>query len=70
MKRHVWITATYLFFLFIGIPWYWEEGTTFLIMGLPAWFIVAIGVSVCASIFTAYILLCYPWNTDTGSDED
>lgn len=70
MKRHVTIAAVYFVLLAIGIPWYWDKNTTLLIAGLPAWFVIAIVVSICTSIFTAYLLLRYPWNTDTVPDED
>jgi len=70
MKRQYWIIAVYLLFLVSGIPWYWPDDTTSLIFGLPAWFVVAILVSICASFFTAFILLRYPWNSDVKPDEE
>lgn len=70
MNRHIIIVAVYFVLLAIGIPWYWDKNSTLLIAGLPAWFVIAIVVSVCASIFTAYLMLRYPWNTDTESDAD
>ena len=70
MKRHLTIVGVYVVLIIIGIPWYWDKNSTLLIAGLPAWFVIAIVVSVCTSIFTAYLLLRFPWNTDTGSDED
>jgi hypothetical protein len=70
MKRPYWICAVYIVLIAIGIPWYWEAESTVLIVGLPAWFIIAIGVSVCASTFTAYLLLRYPWNTDLKIDDE
>lgn len=70
MKRHLSIVAVYFVLIIIGIPWYWDKNSTLLIAGLPAWFVIAIVVSACTSIFTAYLLLRFPWNTDTGSDED
>lgn len=70
MKRQYWILAVYFLLLVSGIPWYWPGDTTSLVFGLPAWFVVAIIVSVCTSFFTAYILLRYSWDTDGKSEED
>jgi hypothetical protein len=70
MKRQYWIVAVYFVFIVVGIPWYWPDNTTALILGLPIWFVVAIGVSICTSIFTAFLLLRYPWNTDVELDDE
>ena len=70
MKRQYWILAVYFLFLVVGIPWYWSDSNVALVFGMPLWFIVAIVVSVFVSIFTAYILLRYPWDTEVKSDEE
>ena len=70
IKRQYWIITVYFILVIIGIPWYWQDNTSILICGLPAWFVIAIGVSVCASIFTAYLLLRYPWNQDINLDDE
>lgn len=69
MKRPYWICAVYFVLLVIGIPWYWSGESTPLVLGLPLWVIIAIAVSICASMFTAFLLLRYPWDTDVTSDE-
>ena len=73
MKRQYWILAVYFLLVVIGIPWYWPDDVSRLVLGLPVWFFVAILVSVCASVFTAFLLLRYPWKieeeTEEGSDE-
>jgi hypothetical protein len=70
MKRQYWIASVYLVFLVTGIPWYWPDNTTSLVLGLPVWFFVAILVSICASLFTAFILLRYSWDTEIKPDEE
>lgn len=70
MKRQHWILTVYLLLLVLGIPWYWPDNITTLVFGLPLWVFVAILVSVCASIFTAFILLSFSWNTDIDSNEE
>jgi len=53
------IIAAYLILLAAGIPWYWPEGNTARLFGLPAWVTIAIIVSVLASVLTAFILFYY-----------
>ena len=69
MKKEVWISAVYLLLLIIAIPWYWPEDTQALVLGLPVWVFVAIVVSVITSVFTAFILVRYSWNTDIDKDD-
>ena len=69
MKRPYWICAVYFVLVVIGIPWYWPDESTPLILGLPLWVVIAIAVSICASMFTAFLLLRYPWDTDVTPDE-
>lgn len=69
MKRQYWIITVYIVFLVSGIPWYWPDNTTYLVLGLPVWFFVAILVSTFASLFTAFILLRYSWDTEIKPDE-
>jgi hypothetical protein len=69
IKNRVWIFFVYVILMTIGIPWYWPQGSHFIVAGLPAWVFVAIVVSLLASIFTAYLLLRYPWNMDVNTDE-
>ena len=69
MKRSVWIIFVYLFLLTVAIPWYWPEGINPIILGFPAWVLIAIVVSIITSIFTAFILLRYPWSESIELDE-
>ncbi len=69
MKRPYWICAVYVVLVVIGIPWYWQEESTLTVMGLPLWVVIAIAVSICASMFTAFLLLRYPWDMDVKLDE-
>lgn len=70
MKRAYWVSAVYLALIVIGIPWYWPEGSATMLFGLPAWFVVTIIVSFCASVFTAFLLLRYPWHIDIESNDE
>ena len=69
MKRQYWILAVYFLFLVTGIPWYWSDDVSRLVLGFPVWFFVAIIVSIATSVFTAFILLRYPWKIEEESDE-
>jgi uncharacterized BrkB/YihY/UPF0761 family membrane protein len=68
-KSRLWVFAVYLLLLIIAIPWYWPKDSQLIIAGLPAWVFVAILISIVTSIFTAYLLLRYPWSMDTDADE-
>jgi hypothetical protein len=69
MKRRYGILTVYFLLVVTGIPWYWPKGNDVILFGFPAWVFVAILVSACASVFTAFILLRYPWKTEEGTDE-
>ena len=69
MKRSYWIITVYLVLLVIAIPWYWSDDSQLIIFGFPVWVFVAILVSLITSIFTAFILLRYPWSESIESDE-
>jgi len=68
-KNRVWIFIVYLIFLVTAIPWYWPKDSILMIFGLPAWVFVAILVSIFTSIFTAFLLLRYPWKMEVDADE-
>jgi Zn-dependent protease with chaperone function len=68
-KDYAWIFFVYLIFLIAAIPWYWSKDNSLIILGLPAWVFVAILVSICTSIFTAFLLLRYPWKMEVDADE-
>ena len=48
--------AVYLVLLIAGIPWYWPQDDVRIVLGLPAWVIMAVVVAVCTSVFTAWCL--------------
>ncbi len=75
LKRHhdgsylswpIWLT--YLLLFALGVPWYWPAGDTTLWLGMPAWVVVAIGVSAVISLFTAW-LLRRPWPGEGGGTD-
>ena len=72
-KRRPWLPAIgYCGILALAIPWYWPEDDHTLVFGFPGWVLVAIGMSLCASVLTA-LLLRKPWpseeKTKTGDHE-
>ena len=58
-----WIWCVYAALTVVGIPWYWPRDDATIVLGLPAWVVVALGVSVAASGFTLWLLLRY-WPPD------
>lgn len=65
----MWPTLVYALLLAIGIPWYWPADNHSIVLGMPAWVIVAIAASTCASVFTAW-LLAKPWPAETREERD
>ena len=63
------IITVYIILLIIAIPWYWPKDSHVILFGLPAWVFVAILVSFFTSVFTAFLLLKYPWDTEKNIDE-
>ena len=58
------VAAVYLVLLALGIPWYWPALDRSMLFGVPAWVVVAVAVSVVASIFTAWVY-SRPWPGET-----
>ena len=69
IKKRIWVFVVYFIFLIAGIPWYWPDESSLILFGLPAWVFIAILVSLLTSIFTAFLLLKYPWETEIELDE-
>lgn len=57
----------YPLLLAIGIPWYWPADDRSIVLGVPAWVLIAIVVSLAASCLTA-VVLARPWPGE-GSDD-
>ena len=71
-RPRFWIAAVYLIFVVVGIPWYWPADDRSIVTGMPAWVVVAIVVSFCASCFTAWLLRS-PWHENgpaSARDDD
>lgn len=68
-KKRTGIFVIYFFLLIIAIPWYWPKDSHLIVFGLPVWVFIAILVSLFTSIFTAFLLLRYPWQTEINDDE-
>lgn len=67
--NRIWIFSIYFILLIVGIPWYWPKDSSMIIMGVPAWVFVAVLVSFFTSVFTAFLLLRYPWQIEVDLDE-
>ena len=64
-----WPALVYALLLAVGIPWYWPADDHSIAFGMPAWVVVAIAASACASIFTAW-LLAKPWPAESKPEQD
>ena len=69
LQNPIGIFAVYFILLIIGIPWYWPKDSDMIIMGVPGWVFVAVLVSFFTSVFTAFLLLRYPWQIEVDLDE-
>lgn len=65
----IWPVLVYALLLAIGIPWYWPADNHGIVLGMPAWVVVAIAASACASVFTAW-LLAKPWPAEAEPERD
>lgn len=65
----IWPVFVYVVLLAIGIPWYWPADNHSIVLGMPAWVVVAIAASTCASMFTAW-LLAKPWPAEAEQEHD
>jgi hypothetical protein len=61
--------ALYLLLLVAAIPWYWPHDSQLIWFGMPAWVVVAIGVSFLASILTATLLARAEVASESVEDE-
>ena len=62
-------TLIFLVILIIAVPWYWPPETRWLFMGMPAWVVVAILISLFTSVFVA-LLLSEKWEQERTDDSD
>ena len=46
--------TVYCLVLVFGIPWYWPQDDSHIVLGLPAWVLVAALAGFIASVFTAW----------------
>ena len=59
----------YVLLLTAAIPWYWPSDNHALWLGMPAWVVIAIVVSIAASCLAA-LILTRPWPGESvDSDE-
>ena len=48
------LAVTYVLLFVIAVPWYWGEGGSKPVLGMPLWAVVSIGVSFLISCLTAW----------------
>tara|TARA_A100001037_G_scaffold149550_1_gene135151 strand:- start:1777 stop:2070 length:294 start_codon:yes stop_codon:yes gene_type:complete len=48
------LTVAYLLLFLVAVPWYWGEGGSKPVLGMPLWAVVSIGVSFLISCLTAW----------------
>ncbi|MAS96955.1 MAG: hypothetical protein CMO55_27505 [Verrucomicrobiales bacterium] len=63
-----WIWIVYLILFLFGVPWYWPEGDTRILIGFPLWAVVTVGISFLISCFTAWLFL-FRWPEEDSEEE-
>jgi len=62
------LTVAYLLLFLVAVPWYWEEGGSKPVLGMPLWAVVSIGVSFLISCLTAWTAF-RTWPSDGDNEE-
>ena len=62
------LTVIYLLLFIVAVPWYWGEGGSKPVLGMPLWAVVSIGVSFFISCLTAWAAF-RTWPSE-GDDEE
>ena len=62
------LALTYVLLFVVAVPWYWGEGGSKPVLGMPLWAVVSIGVSFLISCLTAWAAF-RTWPSD-GDDEE
>jgi hypothetical protein len=68
-RRHPWLWALALFFLFLSVPFYYPEGREpVLVWGLPLWCWVTLFADTCFAAVVAWMIL-FTWK-EKAPEED
>tara|TARA_B100000614_G_scaffold160664_1_gene142360 strand:- start:2082 stop:2321 length:240 start_codon:yes stop_codon:yes gene_type:complete len=62
------LTVAYLLLFLVAVPWYWGEGGSKPVLGMPLWAVVSIGVSFLISCLTAWAAF-RTWPSDGENEE-
>ena len=62
------LAVTYVLLFVVAVPWYWGEGGSKPVLGMPLWAVVSIGVSFLISCLTAWAAL-RTWPSDGDGRE-
>ncbi|HIL14003.1 MAG TPA: hypothetical protein EYG16_10075 [Deltaproteobacteria bacterium] len=69
LQARTWLVYGVL--LVLAVPWYWPADSTLLLLGMPAWVVTSVFVSLVISIYTAWLLLSHwPLPDDPFCDPD
>ena len=62
------LTVIYLLLFIAAVPWYWGEGGSRPVLGMPLWAVVSISVSFLISCLTAWAAF-RTWPSDGDNEE-
>jgi len=62
------LTVAYLLLFLVAVPWYWGEGGSKPVLGMPLWAVVSISVSFLISCLTAWAAF-RTWPSDYDEEE-
>lgn len=65
---HPWLLAAIVALYALSIPWWAGDGPPALILGMPAWAVLALAATLGVSCLTAYAVLRL-WEDDDGGDD-
>ena len=62
------LAVAYVLLFLVAVPWYWGEGGSKPVLGMPLWAVVSIGVSFFISCLTAWAAF-RTWPSEGGDEE-
>ena len=61
------LAVAYVLLFVVAVPWYWGEGGSKPVLGMPLWAVVSVGVSFLISCLTAWAAFrTWPSDGDDG----
>jgi len=62
------IAVAYVLLFVVAVPWYWGEGGSKPVLGMPLWAVVSVGISFLISCLTAWAAF-RTWPSDNEDEE-